>query len=249
MTQEILRPGGLALVTGASSGIGLAIAKRLLAKDMRVIATARRRETLESAFAGFEDSVLVHPLDVTDGETVSALPESLPADWQGVDVLVANAGSDLGGRRDFLEGGIEDYAQTIETNVTGVLRICHALLPGMLERRHGHIVIVGSISGQMIYRTGNVYSASKHAIHAFAGSLRQDYKQTPVRITEVLPGMVRTGFAAARHSGDEEEAQRFYDEWPATLEPDDIAAAALFALEQPPHVNIAEITVTPTGDK
>ncbi len=248
MRDEILRAGGTALVTGASSGIGLAIAKRLLAEETRVIAASRRREALESAFEQAGDSVLIHPLDVTDGGAVAGLADSLPEDWREIDVLVANAGSDVGGRRRFLEGGIDDWAQTIETNVTGVLRICHALLPGMLERGRGHIVIIGSISGEMIYPTGNVYAASKHAVHAFAGLLRQDYKNSPIRVTEILPGMVRTGFAAARHLGDEAKAEAFYETWPAILDPDDIAAAALFALSQPAHVNIAQITVTPTGD-
>ncbi len=249
MSEGILRPGAVALVTGAGSGIGLAIARRLVAAGVRVIAAGRRRETLEAAFAGSGGEVLIHPLDVTDGPAVAALPNALPKDWRQVDILVANAGSDVGGRRRFGEGAIEDWAQTIETNVTGVFRICHALLPGMLERARGHIVILGSVSGQSVYPLGNAYSASKHAVHAFASLLREDYRRAPVRITEILPGMVRTGFAEARHRGDRAEAEAYYDSWPATLEPDDIAAAALFALQQPAQVNIAQITVTPTGDK
>lgn len=248
MTEPILRPGGVALVTGASSGIGLAIAQRLLAKEMRVIAVSRRRDALEAAFADAAGSVLIQPLDVTDGAAVAGLPESLPADWREIDVLVVNAGSDVGGRRAFLDGDIENYAQTIETNVTGVLRTCHAVMPAMMARGRGHVVIVGSIAGEALYPHSNVYAASKHAVHAFAGMLRLDYKNSPLRITEVLPGMVKTGFAAARHSGDTTKAETFYDGFAALLGPDDIAASVLFALEQPLHVNIAQVTVTPTGD-
>ncbi len=249
MTQEILRSGAVAMVTGASSGIGLATAERLLAKGLRVIAAARRRETLEAAFAERGDAVLILPLDVTDGAGVAGLPDSLPEGWREVDVLITNAGSDVGGRRAFDAGTIEDWSQTIETNVTGVMRVCHAVLPGMLARDRGHLVILGSIAGQMVYPAGSVYAASKHAVHAFARSLRLDFRTSGLRITEVMPGMVRTGFAAARHQGDETKAEAFYDSWPAVLESDDIAAAALFALEQPARINIAEITVTPTGDK
>lgn len=248
MTDAILRPGGVALVTGASSGIGLAIAERLLAKGVRVIAVSRRREALETAFAKAEGPVLIYPLDVTDGAAVAALPDSLPADWQQIDALVVNAGSDVGGRQAFLDGKIEDFARTIETNVTGVLRTCHAVMPGMLARGRGHVVIIGSIAGEALYLHSNVYAASKHAVHAFTGMLRLDYRNSPLRITEVLPGMVKTGFAAARHGGDTDKAETFYDSFKAILAPDDIAASVLFALEQPLHVNIAQITVTPTGD-
>ncbi len=249
MTAEILRAGAVALVTGASSGIGLATAERLLEQGVRVIAAARRREPLEAAFKDAGERVLLHPLDVTHGPAVAALPGALPEGWREVDIVVANAGSDVGGRRRFDEGEIEDWAGTIETNVTGVMRVCHALLPGMLARGRGHLVLLGSTSGLYVYPSGNAYAASKHAIHAFASLLRQDYKTAPLRVTEVLPGMVRTGFASARHHGDEAKAEAFYEAWPATIEADDIARAVLYALSQPPQVNIAQITVTPTGDK
>lgn len=247
--EAVLRPGALALVTGASSGIGRAIAEALLERRLRVICTARRRGPLEEAFAARGDQVLILPLDATDGAAVAALPESLPADWREIDVLIANAGSDVGGRRPFDRGEIEDWAGTIETNVTGVIRICHALLPGMLARGHGHLVTLGSTAGLQSSAEHAIYSTSKHAVHAFTDLLRKDYKRAPLRITEVMPGMVRTGFAAARHRGDADKAEAFYQSWPAVLEARDIAAATLFALEQPPHVNIAQILVTPTGDK
>ncbi len=244
-----LRPGAIALVTGASSGIGKAIAETLLDRQVKVICAARRPAALEAAFAERGGQVLLHRLDVTDGDAVAALESALPEGWREIDILVANAGSDVGGRRRFDEGAIDHWAQTIATNVTGVLRICHAVIPGMLARGRGHVVTVGSTAGLGTYPLGAAYSTSKHAVHAFSDLLRHDYRRDPVRITEVMPGMVRTGFASARHEGDEAKAEQFYDDWPATLQPEDIAAAALFALEQPDHVNVASILVTPTGDK
>jgi NADP-dependent 3-hydroxy acid dehydrogenase YdfG len=119
----------------------------------------------------------------------------------------------------------------------------------MLERGRGHVVTLGSVAGLSTYEGGAIYAPSKHAVHAFTNSLRHDYSQDPVRITEILPGMVRTGFAAARHKGDTATADAFYDGWPDYLSAADVSAAVMFALSQPDGVNIAQIVVTPTGDK
>ena len=142
-TAPILKPGAVALVTGASVGIGKAIAMRLLEQDARLIAVARNGERLEACFHDHGDSVHVLPLDVTDGPSVAGLIENLPQPWREIDILVANAGSDVGGRRPFCDGDVEDWASTVETNVNGVIRICHAIMPGMLARGRGHIVILG----------------------------------------------------------------------------------------------------------
>ena len=246
---QVLRPGAIALVTGASVGIGRALAEGLLEQGLKVICAARRREKLEEIFAGRGEQALVWPLDVTDGAAVAGLLDALPADWRDIEVLVANAGSDVGGRRAFAAGEMADWASTIETNVTGLIRVCHVVLPGMLARGRGHLVTLGSIAGLSTYADGAVYSASKYAVRAFTEALRQDYKNAPIRITEILPGMVRTGFAEARFRGDAETAAKFYESFPATLAAEDIAAAVHFALAQPPQVNIAQIVVTPTGDK
>ncbi len=248
-TNATLRPGAIALVTGASSGIGKAITEGLLDRQVRVICAARRRKALEEVFGDRGEQVLLHSLDVTDADAVTALGTALPEPWRDIDILVANAGSDVGGRKRFDEGSIEHWVQTIETNVTGVFRVCHAIIPGMIARRRGHVVTLGSTAGLDTYPGGAAYATSKHAIHGFSDLLRHDYKREPLRITEIMPGMVRTGFATARHQGDEAKGQQFYDDWPATMQPEDIAAAALFALEQPDHVNVAAILVTPTGDK
>lgn len=246
-TSTVLTPGSVALVTGASSGIGAAIAEDLLSAGLKVVCAGRRKDRLEEIFGGNPDA-LACVLDVT-GDTAQATLDALPARWREIDVLVASAGSDVGGRRRFDEGDMEDWAQTIDTNVTGLIRICHAVLPGMLERRRGHIVTLGSVAGLKTYAGASIYAASKHAVHAFTDGLRNDFTDAPVRITEILPGMVRTGFAQARHKGDKAAAEAFYDGWPACLEARDISASVMFALSQPDDVNIAQIVVTPTGDK
>jgi len=245
---DTLRPGAVALVTGASDGIGRAVAERLLDRRLSVICTARRRGRLEELYTG-RAGAHVLPLDVTDGPAVAGLIETLPAELRAIDVLVANAGSDVGGRRPFHEGDMADWAATVDTNVTGLMRVCHAVIPGMLARRRGHVVTLGSIAGLRSIPGIAVYGATKFSVRAFTEALRQDYDTEPIRITEILPGLVRTGFAAARFRGDVAQAEAFYDSFPAALEAEDIAAAVLFALAQPQRVNVAQIVVTPTGDK
>jgi NADP-dependent 3-hydroxy acid dehydrogenase YdfG len=204
---------------------------------------------LAEVFGPYGDAALPLALDVTDAAAVAALPESLPAGFSEIDILIASAGSDVGGRKAFGEGKMEDWAGTIETNVTGLMRLCHSVIPGMLARGRGHLVTIGSVAGLKTYPGGAVYSASKHAVRAFTEALRHDYCNDPIRITEILPGMVRTGFAEARHYGDSAKAAAFYDSFPATLSAEDIAESILFALAQPDHVDIAQIVITPTGDK
>jgi NADP-dependent 3-hydroxy acid dehydrogenase YdfG len=244
-----LRPGAIALVTGASSGIGRAVVESLVKDEAKVICVGRDESRLAELCSAYPDRTLPLSLDVTDARAVAGVLDNLPEDWRAIDILIANAGSDVGGRRAFAEGEMSDWASTIETNVTGVMRICHAILPDMLRRGHGHVVTVGSIAGQRTYPGGAAYSASKFAVRAFTDALRKDYKHDPIRITEVLPGLVRTGFAAARFKGDAEKGEAFYDSFPDSLKSEDIAASVMFALTQPQSVNIARIVVVPTGDK
>jgi 3-hydroxy acid dehydrogenase/malonic semialdehyde reductase len=237
-----------ALVSGASSGIGLATVHALLDAGWRVVCTARRTAPMEEAFAG-NAAALVRALDVTDGEALAALPGSLPEGWRTIDLVVANAGSDLGGRAHFLEGPMADYANTMAVNINGVIGLAHALLPGMLERGTGDIVVTGSVSALATYAGGSIYAASKHAVHAFCDGLRKDLAHDPVRVIEIMPGTVRTGFAAARRHGDDEEGRRFYESYPAVLEPEDIARTILAVLALPRHINIDSVVVRPTRDK
>ena len=189
--STIMRPGAVALVTGASSGIGQSIAEGLLARGLRVICAARRLDRLQELYGARDGQALPISLDVTDGDAVAALIQGLPADWREIDIVIANAGSDVGGRQRFDEGAMSDWAATVATNITGLIAVCHAVIPGMLERRRGHVVTIGSIAGLMTYPGGSIYAATKHAVRAFTDGLRKDYSNDPIRITEILPGMVK----------------------------------------------------------
>ncbi len=236
------------MVAGASGGIGEAVARRLAERGLRVICAGRNLSRLETLAGELGGTALALQLDVTNKESVESLQERLPDSWRAIDILVANAGHDIGGRRRFDEGSVEDWAAIIDTNVTGMIRVCHAVIPGMLARGRGHVVTLGSIAGLKVYRDGSIYNASKFAVRAFSEALRADYAETDIRITEILPGMVRTNFAATRHSGDEAKAEAFYDSFPHCMEPDDIARAILFALEQPTSVTIAQMVILPTRE-
>jgi NADP-dependent 3-hydroxy acid dehydrogenase YdfG len=249
MTSEAAFPAGnTALVTGASSGIGEAIAVALVDQGYRVICAARRLDKLAELTGRLGSQAHALELDVTDGSSVESLHARLPEDWQSIDILVNNAGHDKGGRRRFDEGNAADWADIIDTNVTGLVRTTHAVIPAMIERDHGHIVNIGSIAGISSYANSTIYSGSKHAVHGFSESLRLDYAGTGIRVTEILPGMVRTNFALARWR-DQARADSFYDDFGVCLAPEDIARTVLFAIQQPSHVVISQLVVVPSGQR
>jgi len=245
--ETILRPGAVALVTGASSGIGEALAHALAERGLRVIATARKRERLAKLVRRHGKAVLPLALDVCDGKATQGLLKALPAAWRAVDILVNNAGSDVGGRRRFPEGAIADWAATMATNVTGLMRVTHALLPGMLKRGRGHIVNLGSIAALRPVAGIVAYNTSKAAVHMFSDSLRAELKGTPIRVSEIMPGTARSGFAEARWRGDKATAERFYASFEALLSVEDVVRAILFALEQPQKVVVAQLLLLPLG--
>ncbi len=245
--EGILRRGAVALVTGASAGIGAATAEALAARGVRVICAARNLDRLKKLAAGLEGAHAL-ALDVNDAESCRSLQARLPEELREIDILVANAGHDVGGRKRFDQGDVEDWARTVETNVTGVIRCCHAVIPGMLARNRGHVVTLGSIAGLRVYTHGSIYSATKFAIHAFTEGLRDDYAGTDLRVTEILPGMTRTEFAARRFDGDKERGRAFYETFPATLDAADIANAIVYVLGQPPQVTVAQMVVVPTRE-
>jgi 3-hydroxy acid dehydrogenase/malonic semialdehyde reductase len=236
----------IALVTGASSGIGEAICRLLISHQYKVIGAARNEAKLQALFE--ELGALFHPLvlDVTDAESVISLVESLPTDLRSIEVLINNAGHDIGGRRSFEKGSAQQWSDIIETNVQGLMNVTHAVISGMREHGHGHVVNIGSIAGLKPYATGAAYVASKYAVHGFSESLRLDCAGKGIRVTEIMPGPVRTDFAHQR-LGDEEKAAEFYDSFDQTLNPEDIADTVLFALQQPKHVGIAQIVVLPVS--
>ncbi len=240
----ILREGAVALVTGASAGIGAAVAEALIARGCRVIGTARGRAALEKLGERLGPAFHAHPLDVSDGPAVARLLDDLPPALREIDILVNNAGHDAGGRRRLDLGAVEDWAAIIDTNVTGMIRMTHAVAPGMVARRRGHIVNLGSIAGLRAYPGGAIYAASKFAVRGLSDALRMDYAEHGIRVSEVLPGTARTEFALRRW-GDAARAEAFYESYPELLTAEDVARCVLFALDQPPDVTIAQIVVVP----
>lgn len=247
MAEIALRPGAVAFVTGASSGIGEAIAAALVDRGLRVVAAARRRDRLDGLAARLGPAALPFAFDVTDASAAAGLPDALPEGWREVDVLVCNAGHDLGGRRRFDRHAIDDAVSVIETNLLGTLRVARALAPGMTSRGRGHLVLVGSQAGVMTFAGDAAYIASKWGVHGLAKAIRADLQGTGVRVTEILPGAARTEFAAARLRGDHAKAEEFYAAFKELLSPEDVARCALFALEQPAHVNVSELLVQPAA--
>jgi 3-hydroxy acid dehydrogenase / malonic semialdehyde reductase len=243
----ILQPGAVALVTGASAGIGTAIAEALVAKDCQVICTARRLDRLKALAGRLGENCHAVELDVADAQATAGLIDSLPQGLRDIDILVNNAGHDVGGRRPFTDGDVEDWASIIDTNVTGLIRVSHAVIPGMVARQRGHVINLGSISGIGPAPECNVYTASKFAVHGLSRNLRLDFAGTGIRVTEIMPGTVRTEFGAARWDGDHERADEFYGSFATVLVPEDIARCAIFALEQPANMIVAEMLVMPTA--
>jgi len=235
-----------ALVSGASGGIGAATCRQLVSAGYRVVATARKRESLDSLQRELGDQLFALALDVTDVAAVKGLPAALPPEFSEIDVLVNNAGHDVGGRRSFEQGSAEQWCEIIDTNVQGVIRLTHALIDGMLARGAGHVVNMGSIAGLKPYATGSAYVSSKYAVHGLSETLRLDFAGRGIRVTEIMPGLVRSGFAEQR-LGDASQAQEFYDSFEQCLDPDDVARTVLFALQQPRHVEIAQLVVLPVS--
>jgi NADP-dependent 3-hydroxy acid dehydrogenase YdfG len=247
-TEAEFPAGSTALVTGASSGIGESIAIQLAGSGCRVICAGRRTDKLAELTEKLDGAGRALELDVSDASSVQSLISRLPEDWRSIDILVNNAGHDQGGRRRFDQGSAAQWASIIDTNVNGLIRTTHAVIPGMIARDHGHVVNIGSIAGISAYATGTIYSASKHAVHGFSESLRLDFAGTGIRVTEILPGLVRTNFALNRW-GDRTRADAFYDELGECLAPEDIARSVLFALQQPPHVVISQLVVVPSAQR
>ncbi|MHA6249413.1 SDR family NAD(P)-dependent oxidoreductase [Pontibacter sp. CAU 1760] len=236
----------IALITGATSGIGYATALELAQKGYSIIATGRRADRLEELKATLGD-IPVHTLtfDVRDKEAVQQAVDSLPAEWREVEVLVNNAGN-AHGLSPIQEGSVEDWDAMIDINVKGLLYVTHAVLPLMRARKKGHIVNIGSIAGKEVYPNGNVYSASKFAVDALTKGMRIDLVQDGIRVSEVNPGLVETEFSEVRFKGDKERAAAVYKGFDA-LQAQDIAELIAFIVTRPAHVNLAEVLVLPTA--
>lgn len=239
----------IVFVTGASAGIGEATAQAFAAQGAKILMCARRAERLEklAQTLEYEYSVAVHyfRLDVRDQLAVDKAVASLLPEWRAIDILVNNAGLSRGLDK-LPQGLLEDWEEMIDTNVKGLLYVSRAVIPGMLERGRGHVINIGSIAGREIYPAGNVYCATKFAVRALSKGLRLDLNGTPIRVSEIAPGMVETEFSLVRFHGDAERAGQVYQGL-TPLSPDDVADAAVWCATRPAHVNVSEVVVMPTA--
>ena len=245
MTDGSLQ-GRIAFVTGAASGIGRAIATGLAARGCQLVLADRDAMMLEPLAASLAGSVPL-VLDINDGPAVAACLDRLPEPLRAIDILVNNAGHDIGGRTRFDLGSADDWAAIIETNLIGLMRVTRAILPGMIARGRGDIVNMSSISALRLVPDQAPYSASKAGVHMLSDILRGELAETPLRVIEIMPGLTRTNIVTSRLRGDEEAASRYFERFGMALDPEDVARCALFALDQPPHVQIAQMFVLPTN--
>jgi serine 3-dehydrogenase len=236
-------------VTGASSGIGKSCARAFAELGAKVLVCARRADRLK-AFATElkkEFGVPVHAfsVDVRSQPAVEKALAALPGGWRVIEVLVNNAGLSRGLAK-LHEGLLGDWEEMIDTNVKGLLYVSRAVIPGMVERGSGHVINIGSIAGYEVYPGGNVYCATKFAVRALSRGLRLDLNGTPIRVSEVAPGMVETEFSVVRFHGDSERAGKVYQGL-TPLSPDDIADAVVWCATRPAHVNVSEMIVMPVA--
>ena len=237
------------LVTGASSGIGTACAEGFAALGCRLMLVARRKNrlvTLAKALHGQHGvDVLTEALDVRDRRAVENWVKDLGKDWRDIDILVNNAGL-ARGLAPLHEGAIEDWEEMIDTNIKGLLYVTRAVLPGMVERGHGHVINIGSIAGHEVYPGGNVYCASKHAVTALNRALCIDTLGTGVRVSSVDPGMVETEFSLVRFHGDAERADGVYQGL-QPLRGEDVAEAVVFCATRRANANVRELVLMPSA--
>lgn len=238
----------IALITGATSGIGAACARKFAGAGYDLIITGRREGQL-SVVAGeltqdFGVQVLTLCFDVRDRQAVGRALDSLPSAWRDIDVLINNAGLALGLEPEYA-GDFSDWETMIDTNVKGLLYMTRLIVPGMVERRKGHVINIGSVAGDAAYAGGAVYCATKAAVKILSDGLRIDLAHTPVRVTNLKPGLVETNFSNVRFHGDAERASHVY-KGIQPLTGADVADVALYAAQAPAHVQIAEVLILAT---
>lgn len=237
----------IALITGATSGIGEACARKFAEGGYNLILTARRAEKLAEIKAQLEaEGTKVRTLvfDVRDAEAAKQAIDSLEAEWQTIDVLINNAGLALGLEKEY-EGDPEDWNTMIDTNIKGLLTMTRLIVPAMIERNEGHVINIGSVAGDAAYAGGNVYCATKAAVKTITDGLRIDVVESAIRVTNVKPGLVETNFSNVRFHGDNARAENVY-KGIVPLTGADIADVAFYAASAPKHVQIAEVLVLAT---
>ena len=236
----------IVLITGASSGIGKACALVFAKEGADLILAARRLERLneiaESLMNENNIKVLTIELDVREYGNVKKIFSNLPDEWKEIDILVNNAGLARGFSK-LYEGEIAHWEEMIDTNFKGLLYVTRQVLPGMAERKSGHIINIGSTAGHEVYKNGNVYCATKYAVNALTQSIRLDVLDRNIKVSTVDPGMVQTEFSDVRFSGDKEKVKKVY-EGLTPLSAEDVAETVLFCASRPSHVNINEVILT-----
>ena len=237
----------IALITGATSGIGEACARRFAIGGYDLILTARRADKLQAIREELEAKgakVKTLVFDVRDAEAAEQALATLEPEWQKIDVLINNAGLALGLDKEY-EGDPEDWNTMIDTNIKGLLTMTRLIVPGMVARNEGHVINMGSVAGDTAYANGNVYCATKAAVKTITDGLRIDLAQSAVRVTNLKPGLVETNFSNVRFHGDTERAENVY-KGITPLTGADIADVAYYAASAPKHVQIAEILILAT---
>lgn len=237
----------IAFITGATAGIGEATARLLAANQFKLILCGRREDRLKTLGAQLSKLTEVHTLlfDVRDRRQVSEAVKSLPAGWQAIDVLINNAGG-AHGLDPIQSGNLDDWDAMIDGNVKGLLYVSRAILPGMVERKAGHVINIGSIAGKEVYANGNVYCASKFAVDALSRGMRLDLNAAGIKVSQINPGLVETEFSQVRFKGDTARAAQPYQGL-QPLQATDIADLILFILTRPPHVVVGDLVVFPVA--
>ena len=237
----------IVMVTGATSGIGEACARKFARGGYNVIITGRRKEKLETLRRELENmgaEVLAMEFDVRERASAHKAVDFLKGKWANINVLINNAGLALGLDKEY-EGSFEDWDTMIDTNIKGLLNMTRFVVPGMVERNEGHIINIGSVAGDAAYANGNVYCATKAAVKALSDGLRIDVAESNVRVTNLKPGLVQTNFSNVRFHGDDARAESVY-KGVKPLTGDDIADVAFYAASAPAHVQIAEVLILAT---
>lgn len=235
----------IALITGATAGIGKATAEKLAKEGYDIIITGRRKEKLQELETLLRQEYKVDVLSLKFDVCVYAEVEdklgNLPEKWKNIDVLVNNAGLAVG-LNPIYEGVVDDWERMIDTNIKGLLYVTRVIAPGMVARKIGHIVNIGSIASKQVYANGNVYCATKHAVKALSEGMRLDMVDCGVKVTLVCPGAAETEFSVVRFKGDQNRADKVYDGF-VPLSGDDVADSIYYAVSAPDHVNIQEVLV------
>ena len=231
-----------AFISGATSGIGQATARLFAANNIDLVICGRRKERLGQLAAELNNvNIQTLSFDVRNYADVEKAFNALPEEWRNIDFLINNAGNAHG--LDLIQdGNLEDWDQMIDTNIKGLLYVSKLIIPGMISKKSGHIINIGSIAGKETYSKGNVYCATKHAVDALTEGMRIDLISTGIKVSSINPGMVETEFSKVRFKGDSQKANAVYS-GVDPLRPEDIADIIYFAITRPAHVNISDLTV------